>query len=142
MHELKKYPNRRLYDTTASKHVTLDDVRQLIMSGESIRVLDSTSGADLTRLVLMQILSEQESEGHTSVLTNRVIEQVIRFFGDSNSTAVSNYIEQSIVAFLDHQTQLRSHLRHLNDMNPFSGFTRDNRADSNKASADEKASKP
>lgn len=118
MHKLKKYPNRRLYDMTDSHYVTMDDVRKLISAGESIEVEDGKSGADITRGILLQILAEQEAEGHESVLTNRVIEQLIRFYGDQMGGVVGRYIEQSILTFLEHQDQLRSHLRQLNDMNP------------------------
>lgn len=118
MHELKKYPNRRLYNTTESRYVTMDDVRKLIVGGESIHVVEGKDGDDITRLILLQILAEQETEGHESVLTNRVIEQLIRFYGDRMGGVVGRYIEQSIVAFMDHQDQLRTHLKQLNDMNP------------------------
>ncbi|MCY4040462.1 MAG: polyhydroxyalkanoate synthesis repressor PhaR [Gammaproteobacteria bacterium] len=118
MHKLKKYPNRRLYNATESRYVTVEDVRKLIVKGESIEVVDAKNGQDLTRSVLLQILSEQEAEGHESVLTNRVIEQLIRFYGDRLGNVVGRYIEQSVVAFMDHQDQWRAHLRQLNDMNP------------------------
>ena len=118
MHHLKKYPNRRLYDTTDSQYVTIEDVRKLIAGGESIHVEDSKGGGDLTRAVLMQILSEQEAEGHEPVLTNRAIEQIIRFYGDRLGGVASRYIEQSILTFLDHQDQFRQRMRQLNDLNP------------------------
>ena len=118
MHKLKKYPNRRLYDTTDSRYVTVDDVRGLITRGESIQVVDSRDDSDITRSVLLQILAEQEAGGHGTVLTNRVIEQIIRFYGDQLGAVAARYIEQSIVAFLDHQDQMRVHLRQLNAMNP------------------------
>jgi len=118
MHQLKKYPNRRLYDMTTSKYVTIDDVRKLIARGESITVIDSRDQSDLTRSVLLQILAEQESEGHGTVLTNRVIEQIIRFYGDQMGSVAARYIEQSIVSFLDHQDQMRTHLKQLNALNP------------------------
>lgn len=118
MHKLKKYPNRRLYDTTDSRYITVDDVRKLIVKGESITVEDSKDGTDLTRSVLLQILSEQEAQGHEPVLTNRAIEQIIRFYGDRMGGLVSRYIEQSIVTFLDHQDQFRQRMRKLNDLNP------------------------
>ena len=118
MHKLKKYPNRRLYDMTASRYVTMEDARALIVRGESIEVTDAKDGTDITRPVLLQILAEQEAEGHQPVLTNRAIEQIIRFYGDRMGSVVSRYIEQSIVSFLDHQEQFRTHLRALNEMNP------------------------
>ena len=79
MRELKKYPNRRLYDLKDSHYVTVDDVRRMILAGESIRVLDSKDSSDITRGILLQILAEQEAEGHEPVLTHRAIEQIIRF---------------------------------------------------------------
>ena len=118
MHRLKKYPNRRLYDMTESRYVTVEDVRRIIVSGQSIAVEDSKNGEDITRSVLLQILAEQEAEGHDSVLTNRAIEQIIRFYGDRLGGVVSRYIEQSILTFLDHQDQFRSQLKQLNDLNP------------------------
>ena len=119
MREFKKYPNRRLYDLEQSRYVTVDDVRKLILRGDSIHVTDSKDGTDITRQILLQILAEQEAEGHEPVLTNRVIEQVIRFYGDNVGSVVSRYIEQSILTFLEHQDQLRRRMREMNDLNPF-----------------------
>lgn len=116
---IKKYPNRRLYDTSTSQYITVEDVRQLIVKGDSITVEDSKDGKDLTRSVLLQILAEQEAEGHEPVLTNRAIEQLIRFYGDRLGGMVSRYIEQSILMFIDHQDQLRARMRQLNELNPF-----------------------
>ncbi len=118
MHKLKKYPNRRLYDMTDSQYVTVDDVRNLIVKGESIEVVDSKDGSDLTRSVLLQILAEQEQEGHGTVLTNRTIEQLIRFYGDRFGRVVSRYIEEAISAFLEHQDMYRNRMRQFNAMNP------------------------
>jgi len=83
MRQFKKYPNRRLYDIEESKYVTVEDIRKIILKGESITVVDSKTEKELTRTVLMQIISEQEAEGHEPILTNRVLEQLIRFYGDS-----------------------------------------------------------
>ena len=118
MHKLKKYPNRRLYDSTASKYVTLKDVRSLISKGQSIEVADSTDGSDITRSVLMQILSEQEAEGHEPILTNRAIEMIIRLYSVRMGRVMSKYLEQSLLTFFENQDRFRSKLRELNDMNP------------------------
>ena len=120
MREYKKYPNRRLYDLLESHYVTIDDLRKMILTGESVHVIDSKDSSDITRQILLQILSEQESEGHEPVLTNRVIEQIIRFCGDNVASVVSRYIEQSILTFLEPQDQLRRRMREMNDLNPFS----------------------
>ena len=119
MREFKKYPNRRLYDLEESHYVTIEDVRKLILRGDSIKVTDSKDGNDITRQILLQILSEQEAAGHEPVLTNRVIEQMIRFYGDNVGSVVSRYIEQSILTFLEHQDQLRRRMREMSDLNPF-----------------------
>jgi polyhydroxyalkanoate synthesis repressor PhaR len=137
MHKLKKYPNRRLYDMTDSQYVTGEDVRKLIVRGESIEVIDSRDESDLTRTVLLQILAEQEQEGHGTVLTNRTIEQLIRFYGDSFGRVVSRYIEEAISAFLEHQDLYRTRMRQFNALNPLnvvrqafeSGFTREGERD-------------
>ena len=118
MHRLKKYPNRRLYDMTDSKYVTIEDVRKLITKGESISVVDSKDDEDITRSVLLQILAEQEQNGTGTVLTNRTIEQLIRFYGDSFGRVASRYIEEAIQAFLEHQDMYRSRMKQLNALNP------------------------
>ncbi len=96
---LRKYTNRRLYDTSRSCYVTLEDVKELVLNSEPFQVLDSKSGQDLTRNILMQIISEQEAEGHGTLLTNQVLQQLIRFYGDSMQGMMSQYLEQSIGAF-------------------------------------------
>ncbi len=111
MRAFKKYPNRRLYDIEESRYVTVEDIREIILSGESISVMDSKTEKDLTRSVLMQIISEQEGEGHEPILTNRVLEQLIRFYGDALQNVFGRYIEQSIMTFLDQHDQYRRNVR-------------------------------
>ena len=78
---IKKYANRRLYDTTASRHVTLQDILKLVASGEEITVVDDTSGDDITRNILLQILAEQE-QGGRPILSTEMLMQIIRFYGN------------------------------------------------------------
>ena len=118
MRRYKKYPNRRLYDQDKSTYVTVEDVRREIVLGESIEVRDSREDRDITRTVLLQILAEQEEQGHEPILTNRAIEQIIRFYGDRFGGVVSSYIEQGILTFLEHQDQYRERLRKMADVNP------------------------
>lgn len=118
MREFKKYPNRRLYDIEESKYVTVEDIRKIILEGESVSVVDSKTEKDLTRNVLMQIISEQEGEGHEPILTNRVLEQLIRFYGDAMQSVVGRYIEQSIMTFLEHQDRYRRSVRDLAGAEP------------------------
>jgi len=115
---LKKYPNRRLYDTEQSAYVTLEDVRKMILKKDPVKVVDSKTGHDLTRSVLLQIISEQEAEGHEPLLTNKVLEQVIRFYGDSMQGVLSRYLEQSIFTFLEQQELYQRRMREVLNANP------------------------
>jgi polyhydroxyalkanoate synthesis repressor PhaR len=108
---LRKYTNRRLYDTSRSCYVTLEDVKQLVLNAEPFQVQDSKTGADLTRNILLQIISEQEALGHGTLLTNQVLQQLIRFYGDSMQGMMSQYLEQSIAAFLEHQERIREQMQ-------------------------------
>jgi polyhydroxyalkanoate synthesis repressor PhaR len=107
---LKKYPNRRIYDTQTSQFVTLAEIRQLVVDREAFKVVHSKTGSDLTRSVLMQIITEMESEGHESLLTNRVLEELIRFFGDKMVAVMSPHLEQLVLQSLEVQDQLRKQL--------------------------------
>ena len=118
MREFKKYPNRRFYDIEESKYVTVEDIRKLVLKGEVIRVLDSKTEKDLTRSVLLQIITEQESEGHEPILTNRVLEQLIRFYGAPMQNVVSKYIEQSIKTFLEHEQNYRQRMQDFSPADP------------------------
>ncbi len=118
MRILKKYPNRRLYDTQQSAYVTLEDVRKMILTKDPVKVVDSKSGRDLTRSVLLQIIAEQEAEGHEPLLTNKVLEQVIRFYGDSMQGVLSRYLEQSMFTFLEQQELYQRRMREVLNANP------------------------
>ena len=106
---IKKYPNRRLYDTEISSYITIEDVRQLIVDGEEFEVLDAKSGTDLTRQVLLQIISEQEQDGEP-ILSTELLSQIIRFYGDSMQGFMGNYLERSMQVFLDQQQQFRQQM--------------------------------
>ncbi|MEY3038133.1 MAG: hypothetical protein RL143_700 [Pseudomonadota bacterium] len=111
MRILRKYTNRRLYDTSRSCYVTLEDVKQLVLNGETFQVQDSKTGQDLTRNILLQIIAEQEADGGGTLLTNQVLQQLIRFYGDSMQGMMSQYLEQSIGAFLEHQDRIRDQMK-------------------------------
>ncbi len=113
MHILKKYPNRRIYDTEKSCYITLHDVRKMVMAREPFQVVDSKSGEDLTRAVLMQIIAEMENDGHPTLLTNRVLEELICFYGDKMVGMLGPFIEKQIVGFLSQQEALREHFRQV-----------------------------
>ena len=109
---IKKYPNRRLYDNEISSYVTLEDVRQLIVDGESFEVRDARTGADLTRSVLLQILAEHEDIGQP-IFSTQLLTTVIRFYGDSLQGIIGSYLERSIQVFSEQQQQLRGTLGSL-----------------------------
>lgn len=109
---IKKYPNRRLYDTEISSYITIEDVRQLIVDGEDFEVRDAKTGDDLTRTVLLQIISEQEQDGEP-VLSTQLLSQIIRFYGDSLQGFMGNYLERSMQIFMEQQQQFRSQMGNL-----------------------------
>ena len=115
---IKKYPNRRLYDTEISSYITIEDVRQLILDGESFEVRDAKSGEDLTRSVLLQIIAEQEQDGEP-MLSTRMLSQLIRFYGDSLQGFMGNYLERSMQVFLDQQQQFRQQMGNLLGQTPW-----------------------
>ena len=120
MRVIKKYPNRRLYDTSQSSYVTLEDVRELVLQGEEFQVIESRGKEDITRSVLLQIISEQEAQDGTPLFTNQVLQQLIRFYGDSLQGLMGEYLEKSIGMFMEQQETLRKQVQTVMDANPFS----------------------
>ena len=106
---IRKYSNRRLYDTADSRHVTLDDLRQLIVAGEKLKVIDDKSGEDLTRSVLLQIISEQEQFG-SPVLGAELLEMIIRFYGGPMQALLSRYLEQAFTTMLQQQEAVQAQM--------------------------------
>lgn len=103
---IKKYANRRLYDTGRSSYVTLDDLCEMIKEGIDFVVYDAKTGEDLTRSVLTQIIVEQETKGE-NLLPVSFLKQLIGFYGDSLQNVVPNYLEQTFEAFTKNQEQFR-----------------------------------
>lgn len=114
---IKKYPNRRLYDTEISKYVTLNDVRKLIIDREPVKVLDAKSKEDLTRSVLLQIILEQEEDGEP-IMSAQMLEQLIRFYGDPFQTNFAKYLETSVKLIAEQRAKVISKFEMVND--PFS----------------------
>ncbi len=106
---IKKYPNRRLYDTEISSYITIEDVRQLIVDGEDFEVRDAKTGDDLTRTVLLQIITEQEQDGEP-ILSTQLLSHIIRFYGDSMQGFMGNYLERSVTLFMEQQQQFRQQM--------------------------------
>ena len=115
---IKKYPNRRLYDTEISSYITIEDVRQLIVDGEEFEVRDAKSGDDLTRQVLLQIIAEREQDGQP-VLSTQLLSQIIRFYGDSLQGFMGNYLERSMALFLEQQNQFRQQIGGMLGQSPW-----------------------
>ncbi|AFC86052.1 polyhydroxyalkanoate synthesis repressor PhaR [Frateuria aurantia] len=118
---IKKYPNRRLYDTEISSYITLEDVRQLVVDGDSFEIRDAKNGDDLTRSVLLQIISEDEGKGQP-MLSPQLLTQIIRFYGDSLQGFMGPYLERSLQVFLDQQQQFRTQLNSLLGQTPWAIF--------------------
>ncbi len=116
---IKKYPNRRLYDTEISSYITLEEVRQLVADGVEFEVRDAKNGDDLTRQVLLQIISEHEEHGQP-MLSTRLLSQIIRFYGDSMQGFMGPYLENSLEIFLAQQHKFRSQLDSLLGQSPWS----------------------
>jgi polyhydroxyalkanoate synthesis repressor PhaR len=106
---IKKYPNRRLYDTEISSYITLEEIRQLVLDDEEFEVRDAKTGENLTRSVLLQIIAEYEERGQP-MFTTKLLSQIIRFYGDSLQGFMGNYLERSMQMFLEQQGQLRNQL--------------------------------
>ena len=109
---IKKYPNRRLYDTEISSYITIEDVRQLIIEGVEFEVRDAKTGDDLTRQVLLQIIAEHEQNGEP-MLSTQLLSQIIRFYGDSLQGFMGSYLERSMQMFLEQQQQFRQQMSGL-----------------------------
>jgi len=99
---IKKYPNRRLYDTAISSYITLDDVRELVLSCTEFKVIEARTQEDLTHITLLQIISEQEESGQP-IFTNQLLQQLIRYYGNSMQGVMSSFLEQGLKMFVEQQ---------------------------------------
>lgn len=106
---IKKYPNRRLYDTGNSCYITLQDVRQMVMNDSPFKVLDQKTGQNLTRSILLHIILEQENDGET-LFTTEVLSEFIRHSSESGRKEFSSYLEASMELFARQQAELVKHM--------------------------------
>ncbi|WHZ11424.1 MAG: PhbF [Burkholderiaceae bacterium] len=102
---IKKYPNRRLYDTETSSYITLAEVRQLVLESEPFAVRDAKTDEDLTRSILLQIILEEEAAG-APIFSEAVLANIIRFYGHAMQGFMGTYLEKNVQAFMDLQTRL------------------------------------
>lgn len=104
---IKKYANRRLYNTARSSYVTLEDLSKMVRDGEDFAVFDAKTGDDITHSVLTQIIFEEEAKGHNMLPTN-FLRQLIRLYGDTLQSVVPSYLDASMEAFARNQERMRS----------------------------------
>lgn len=109
---IKKYPNRRLYDTRTSSYITLADVKELVLKHEQFQVVDAKTSEDLTRSILLQIILEEEAGG-MPMFTSDLLSQLIRFYGNAMQGMVGNYLEKNMQTFVQVQKQLQEQSRSM-----------------------------
>ena len=109
---IKKYPNRRLYDTDTSSYITLAEVKRLVMKSEPFMVADAKTGDDLTRSILLQIILEEEAGG-APMFTEAVLANIIRFYGNSMQDFMGSYLEKNVQSFTDMQSKMKEQAQGL-----------------------------
>jgi len=119
---IKKYANRRLYNTATSSYVTLDHLSQMVKQKTDFVVYDAKTGEDITRPVLTQIIFEEESKGGQTLLPIPFLRQLISFYGDSLQGVVPQYLEMSMTQFARNQEQMRRYMQNAFGFNPFQQF--------------------
>src|SRR4029079_3060243 len=117
---IKKYPNRRLYDTETSVYITLADVKKLVLEQVSFKVEDAKTKEDLTRSILLQIILEEESAG-APMFSSDMLTQIIRFYGNAMQGMMGSYLEKNIHTFIEIQKRLQDQSRQLYGQNPMLG---------------------
>ena len=111
---LKKYPNRRLYDTHTSSYITLADVKKMVLTGQAFVVRDAKTGDDLTRSILLQIILEEESGG-VPMFSSQMLAQIIRFYGHAMQGMMGSYLEKNLQTFTEIQSKLAEQSKGLYD---------------------------
>ena len=114
---IKKYPNRRLYDTESSTYITLDDIKKLVLEQVDFRVEDAKSHEDITRSILLQIIFEEEAQG-APMFSRDLLSQIIRFYGDAMQGMMGNFLEKNVQTFLDIQKRMQDQSSQLYGANP------------------------
>lgn len=114
---IKKYPNRRLYDTVESRYITLGDIRRLVVERIDFVVIDKKTQADITRAILLQVIAEQEHAGEP-VMSRDFLSQVIRTYGGQMQGVVGSYLEQSLKLFNSQQREMRDRVRSVVGVDP------------------------
>jgi len=118
---IKKYPNRRLYDTEISRYITLNDLRESILEGIKFQVMDANSGDDITRNILLQIITEQEAGG-SPLFTTDILTQMIRFYGDSARDVFTDFLAKSMELFAQQQSLYQEQIQQSVTTNPINSM--------------------
>ena len=121
---IKKYPNRRLYDTEKSQYVNLEYIKTLINKRIEFKIVDSKTSDDLTKAVLLQIISESEGNENQALLTEVLLKQLIRFYDSDMQVFVRQYLEQSIVQFIEQQEKVQGLMQEMVDNSPINVFSK------------------
>ncbi len=119
---IKKYPNRRLYDTVESRYITLADIRRLVNEKIEFVVVDKKTGEDITRSILLQVIAEQETSSDP-LMSQDFLSQIIRSYGGTMQGMVGDYLEQSLKLFTAQQNQIRDRVRSMVGLDPMSAMT-------------------
>jgi len=119
---IKRYPNRRLYDTSQSHYVNLNYIRELVIANQDFEIVDSKTLEDKTRSILVQIISEEETSDRQSLLTNNLLKRLICFYGNDNQDYLQQFLEQSLTTFIEHQDDLIKITSEINKNSPFGIF--------------------
>ncbi len=114
---IKKYPNRRLYDTAISSYITLADVKRLVLEAVEFQVVDAKSQEDITRSILLQIISEEEEDG-APIFSSQLLAQLIRAYGGNMQSMLTSYLEKSLELWADQQRVVQESAREVMDHNP------------------------
>lgn len=107
---IKKYPNRRLYDTAISSYITLDDIKELVLARVNFKVIDIKTNEDVTNHVLLQIISENEG-GRKPIFTTEILQNLIRFYGNPMQKSMSEFLEQGLAFFMQQQTDFQQNIQ-------------------------------
>jgi polyhydroxyalkanoate synthesis repressor PhaR len=127
---IKKYANRRLYDAAQSRHITINDIRDMVIAGTRVKVIEDKSNEDITRLVLLQVIADQEQFGRP-ILSTSLLESMIRFYGNSMQGYFSSYLEKSVETFIRQQAVMQEQMNRTlgpaaGAANPLAELTRQN----------------
>lgn len=109
---IKKYANRRLYDASQSRHITLEDIRNMVVAGQQVKVIEDKTNEDITRVILLQVIADQEQFGRP-ILSTSLLESLIRFYGNSLQGFLSTYLEKSVDTFMRQQESVQTQMARM-----------------------------